>query len=89
MNWKFWEKKPFEKIIDHSDWRAYHITEEKPLGEPAIFIPKKEHKQGKLPIVILDNQISTFKVVKNGVMIYRGLPIDRGTPFPVKVSICK
>ena len=90
MNWKFWKKKPFEKLITHDDWRAYNITEFKPLGDPGVKIPRSEHKQGKYPNVTLDNAISTSRIIENGdVMIYRGLSIERGIPFPVKVIISR
>lgn len=78
--------------IHHEDWRAFNTTPEKPLGDPGFLISAKVHRCGKHVRVIFDSParevLFTYKEIKDGsILVNRALPIDRGTPFPVTVTI--
>lgn len=75
--------------ILHVDWRAYNITENKPLGDPAVVISVKNHKCGRDPGVMITSPVeSSYQILPGGdVMIKRGLSIQYGQPFPVTVTI--
>jgi hypothetical protein len=83
MRLLFWRKSPpFQKIIRHKDWLIIG-------NEPAIFIPRSEHKKGKRPLVMIKAPENTvqYEFLDKGILIKRGLPIYKGTPFMATVTI--